>query len=347
MFLYDNGMLKEHARIKNYRGIVDDVYYIPETKILIVRTVSNIVYYVQIKEQPTVQLLQELKPLQILQKDNTTFLFSLPLQLRLYSFDTKDFGFLLSTLQVSPNILSCNASHYVYAANLPNKPAVEMGFSLRMKFSLYPSTTAGIVLCSWEGGEILSQNITPKSISALCLDSKTKSLAAVDVTGTYVYVYLIGTMQLKLSNMYFRGVSQADTKQLFFSHDSRYLIFVTSKSVRFIQLSPLSVTIEEESVYLLSFPECPDVTVSELQSPKEGEYIYIVCTTIGVYHVWKIGRVYYVEEFPNILENIKQASTGTEPYYYSQIVRSKSTEWKRPSIDQWWFDPSLCDKNNG
>ncbi|BFU24866.1 hypothetical protein EHI8A_165750 [Entamoeba histolytica HM-1:IMSS-B] len=337
---YENEKLTECLRAWNYKGNVIDAYLSERLPFTItVLTANNIAYRITASSQdPTTPLVEKIdvgtvKPSQIrcFDTDKTRELvLILDKQIRKY-FQTWDSINEKTRLKeeeeryeisgefqiADPSLFECNCKYFITRINDSSLPRPSLGM-LTAKYFLMSNSFAGVEIKSWDDNKfIIRQNVTPKQLSKVSIDNSAKYLAAVDITGTYCFIYQIEKSELIPFGTYYRGQSQSQVQQLSFSHDAKIVIFVSSKSIRFIPLPGSALTlgtyIDEQSICCFSSPTSQTISVCEVNNENDPNYIFIVVTENSIVQITfelKTGRIenYHIKEFEGLVQMIKSLS---------------------------------------
>ncbi|EDR24997.1 hypothetical protein EDI_134120 [Entamoeba dispar SAW760] len=344
VFKYKNEKLVECLTAWNYRGNVIDAYLSEKLPFTITAlTANNIIYRITASNKdPTTPIVEKIdigtvQPSQIRcfdTPDGRELVLVLDKQIRRY-FQTWDFikerigskedgkpseegdEFKWELQIADPSLFECSSKYFITRINNSNLPHLSLGM-LTAKYFLMSNSSAGVEIKSWDDDKfIVRQNVTPKQLSKVAIDNSSEYLAAVDITGTYCFIYKIENPKLIPFGSYYRGQSQSQVQQLSFSHDSKIVVFVSSKSIRFIPLPGSALTsgtyIDEQSICCFSSPTNQNISVCEVGHGNEPNYVFIVVTESSIIQITfelKSGKIenYRIKEFEGLIQMIKSMS---------------------------------------
>ncbi|KAL7719902.1 Rab3-GAP regulatory subunit N-terminal domain-containing protein [Entamoeba marina] len=340
LFLINGLALNEFLSVFNYRGVVKNVCVSSSNPLTLTIMTENGIFYSLILAKEREQLLTVKRyDIKSPKPPHDFYLFDEQMyilfdeELRHYANESinetkKQIVNTLGGFKTTKSF-SLSKKYFIVNVDLPKESYPDIGLFLNWRILSLSKKNAGIQI--YKTNDLkptqMKKNVTPFELAITAWESsnhhKGDLFACCDISGTYLYVYSVET-SIQLEFKYFRGRTIAKVQQLLFSNDSKMVIMVSEKTIRFIPtfvVVPQDTLLDENVIYKLTFENEQFIRVTEMDN-SGGEYKFLISTESCVCIIKlvisndeiKLKNAY---QFKNILQNLdKYKLEPTKPHAY-------------------------------
>ncbi|KAL7713566.1 Uncharacterized protein QTN25_008943 [Entamoeba marina] len=344
LFLINGFELNEFLSVFNYKGIVKNACISSSNPLTLTVMTENGIFYSLVLAKKREQLLtvkryeiESPKPPQDFYLFDEEMYIWFEEELRHYANKSinetkKQIVNTLGGFEITKSF-SLSKKYFFVNVDLPKESYPDVGSFLNLHLLLLSKKNAGIQICKTNNLELtqMKKNVTPFELAITAWGSNNQHkgdlFACCDISGTYLYVYSIET-SIQLKFKYWRGHTKATIQQLLFSNDSKMVIMVSEKSIRFIPTFVVvsqDTLLDENVIYTLTFNNNQFIRVTEMDNSR-GEYKFLISTESCVCIIKLVisnDKIDFkgVYHFKDILKNLGEYELDpTKPHAYFPVA---------------------------